>query len=185
MTALAPLSHCDWASSHADRGAPSSSSRSLIRASYLCHPLRHLIDLICFVADGTLTWLLLRPRVRHPIHRRADVIWVIPIRSGNSCRISHAMSSLSSQNSNPSKALLRSFSLLTSFINFSYIFFKLMISWFWKKCYKHTSLYCIYKNKKLFLRGSNLCVTSYYLSYFLIFRRSLWWSFDLGYLVGL
>lgn len=93
--------------------------------------------------------------------------WVIPIRSGNSCRISSAMSSLSSQNSNPSKALIRSFSPLTSFINFSYVFFKLMISWFWKKCYIHTSLYCIYKIHKIILRKRfDLCVTSYYLSLF-------------------
>lgn len=163
MTALAPLSHCDWASSHADRGAPSSSSRSLIRASYLCHPLRHLIDLICFVADGTLTWLLLWPRVRHPIHRRANVIWVIPIRSGNSCRISSAMSSLPSQNSNPSKALIRSFSPLKSFIYFSFVFFKLIISWFWKKCYIHHCTVSIktqhyFKKKVLLVRDVILFV---------------------------
>lgn len=51
------------------------------------------------------------------------------------------MSSPSSQNSNPSKALIRSFSLLTSFIYFSYGFFKLIILWFWKKCYILIVLY--------------------------------------------
>lgn len=43
------------------------------------------------------------------------------------------------------------------------------------------TLLFLQKQDIMFLGKFNLCVTSYYLSYFLIFRTSFLWSFDLGY----
>lgn len=102
-------------------------SRSLIRASYLCHPLRHLIDLICFVAADAHLATLTTGSSSHPWTCWRDLSHTDSIRQFLSYFFWHE---LCLRRILILRKRLRSFSTWMSFINFSYILFKLMISWF-------------------------------------------------------